>query len=128
GALQLRPGDPLTIAVGDFPGVPGRVATTYADLPRAVRPGDTLLLDDGRIQLEVVSCSGEELRTCVVEGGPLGSHKGINAPGVELPSAGLTAKDAEDLAFGLSAGVDFVALSFVQTPEDLRHAREALRK
>jgi pyruvate kinase len=125
--LRLQPGEKLTIAVGDFAGVPGRVSTTYADLPKAVQPGDTLLLDDGRIQLRVDSCSDDELRTCVVEGGLLGSHKGINAPGVELPSVGLTTKDAADLAFGLQAGVDFVALSFVQTPADLRHAREALR-
>jgi pyruvate kinase len=126
--LRLEPGDALVIAVGDFPGTPGRVSTTYADLPRAVQPGDTLLLDDGRIQLEVESRSDDELRTRVVEGGLLGAHKGINAPGVELPSVGLTAKDADDLAFGLDAGVDFVALSFVQTPDDLRHAREALRR
>ena len=125
--LRLEPGDELTIAVGDFPGVPGRVSTSYADLPKAVQPGDTLLLDDGRIQLRVEARSDRELKTSVVEGGLLGSHKGINAPGVELPSVGLTEKDARDLAFGVAAGVDFVALSFVQTPADLRHAREALR-
>ena len=125
--LRLRIGEELTIAVGDFAGVPGRVSTTYADLPKAVQPGDTLLLDDGRIQLQVETRSADELKTRVIEGGLLGAHKGINAPGVELPSAGLTAKDADDLAFGLDIGVDVVALSFVQTPDDLRHAREALR-
>ena len=126
--LRLARGDTLTIAVGDFAGTPGRVSTTYADLPKAVQPGDTLLLDDGRLQLEVTARTDDELHTRVVEGGLLGEHKGINAPGVELPSAGLTKKDADDLAFGLGAGVDFVALSFVQTPDDLRQARAALRR
>jgi pyruvate kinase len=125
--LRLEPGDELTIAVGDFPGVPGRVSTTYADLPKAVQPGDMLLLDDGRIQLRVDARTDRELKTSVVEGGLLGTHKGINAPGVELPAVGLSDKDARDLAFGLAAGVDFVALSFVQTPADMREAREALR-
>jgi pyruvate kinase len=125
--LRLEPGDELTIAVGDFPGVPGRVSTTYADLPKAVQPGDMLLLDDGRIQLRVDARTDRELKTSVVEGGLLGTHKGINAPGVELPAVGLSDKDARDLAFGVAAGVDFVALSFVQTPADMREAREALR-
>jgi pyruvate kinase len=126
--LSLAVGDELTIAVGDFPGASGRVSTTYADLPKAVHRGDLLLLDDGRLQLRVDGVTDRELRTVVVDGGLLGEHKGINAPGVELPSAGLSAKDAEDLAFGVAAGVDFIALSFVQSSADLRQAREALRR
>jgi pyruvate kinase len=126
--LTLNAGDPLTIAVGDFAGTPGRVSTTYADLPTSVRAGDTLLLDDGRIQLRVEAVRGGALETVVIDGGSLGEHKGINAPGVELPSVGLTAKDAEDLKFGVSAGVDFMALSFVQSERDVRYAREALRQ
>jgi pyruvate kinase len=125
--IPLKPGDELRIAVGDFEGAPGRVSTTYADLPKSVKPGDSLLLDDGRIELRVQGVSGDELRTTVVDGGLLGEHKGINVPGVVLPSAGLTPKDAEDLAFGVSIGVDAMALSFVQSAADLRHAREALR-
>jgi pyruvate kinase len=125
--LQLQAGETLTIAVGDFVGGPGRVSTTYADLPKAVQPGDMLLLDDGKIQLRVDSRADDALMTTIIDGGPLGEHKGINAPGVELPSGALTPKDAADLAFGVSAGVDFIALSFVQTPADLRHARELLR-
>jgi pyruvate kinase len=125
--IPLKAGDGLVIAVGDFPGEAGRVSTTYADLPKAVRKGDPLLLDDGRIQLRVEETSADELRTVVVDGGMLGEHKGINAPGATLPSAGLTAKDYEDLKFGVKMGVDFVALSFVQTANDLRQARDALR-
>jgi len=125
--LQLAPGDPLVIAVSDAPGVPGRVTTTYADLPGALRQGDTLLLDDGHLQLRVVSVQGAEIRTEVVDGGLLGEHKGINVPGVELPASALTPKDIDDLRFGAAAGVDWVALSFVRGPEDLRQAREVLR-
>jgi pyruvate kinase len=86
-----------------------------------------LLLDDGRIQLRVEQSEGGTIRTSVVDGGTLGAHKGINAPGVPLPAAGLTPKDEEDLQFGVSLGVDYVALSFVQSAEDLRRAREKLR-
>jgi pyruvate kinase len=128
GPLMLVAGERLTIAVGDFPGVPGRVSTTYTDLPKSARPGDVLLLDDGRIQLRVDEVTGGELKTVVVDGGSLGEHKGINAPGVELPSVGLTPKDATDLRFGVSAGVDFVALSFVQSARDVQDARDALRE
>jgi len=123
-AVPLKPGDPLTVAVGDFEGDSSRVSTTYADLPRGVHAGDAILLDDGHIQLRVESVAGEEIHTRVVDGAMLGEHKGINVPGVELPTARLTAKDIEDLHFGVRAGVDFIALSFVQNAAVLREARE----
>lgn len=126
--LRLIAGEELRIVVGDMPGEPGMVSTAYAPLPDALRPGDLLLLDDGRIQLRVESAGGHEVRTRIVDGGLLGERKGISAPGVALPSGALTPKDREDLAFGVSAGVDFIALSFVQDAEDLRQAREALRQ
>jgi len=124
--LQLTIGDPLAIAVGDFEGEPGRVSTTF-DLPRVVRPGDRLLLDDGRLQLCVEKVNPGEVQTTVVDGGPLGEHKGINVPGVEFPATGLTDKDIDDLRFGAKHGVDFVALSFVQSAAVLRQARDLLR-
>ena len=124
--LTLKAGDPLTIEVGDFPGERGRVSTTFALLPAAVRPGTALLLDDGRIQLEVKSATGRAIQTTVVDGGELGERKGINAPGAELPIAGLTSKDLDDLKCGAAIGVDFVALSFVQRVADLEQARAAL--
>jgi pyruvate kinase len=126
--IDLAPGDELRIEVGDFEGGKGRVSTTYEDLPRSVRRGDSLLLDDGRLQLRVEESTGTALRTVVIDGGPLGEHKGINAPGVPLPAAGLTVKDAEDLAFGIEAGVDMVALSFVLTAADVRQARDAVSR
>ncbi len=124
--LQLANGDPLTITVGDVVGGPGRVSTTF-DLPRVVRPGDCLLLDDGRLQLRVEKVSPGELQTTVIDGGALGEHKGINVPGVEFPATGLTEKDIADLQFGAQQGVDFVALSFVQSAAVLRQARDLLR-
>ena len=126
GSLDLAAGDELRIAAGDFVGDRGRISTAYTDLARAVSPGDRLLLDDGHIQLRVEESDGSELRTVVVFGGRLGEHKGINAPGVPLPAAGLTPKDAVDLRVGVSLGVDLVALSFVQSVGDVRQAREAL--
>ncbi len=130
-AIPLKPGDEVRIAVGDFVGdrqdAAVRVSTPYAELPKAVQPGDTLLLDDGRIQLRVEKVEHDEIVTVVVDGGTLGEHKGINAPGVTLPGSALTAKDIEDLKFGVSMGVDMVALSFVHSGSDMRQAREILR-
>ena len=121
--IQLHEGDALVVATGDFTGGPGRVSTTYAELARTVNAGDRLLLDDGRIELRVDGSDGVEIRTRVVNGGWLAEHKGINAPQVALPTGALTDKDEEDLKFGLSLGVDLVALSFVQSAGDLTSAR-----
>lgn len=125
GPIPLARGESLRIVTGEFAGGPGRVSTSYAELARAVRPGQELLLDDGRIVLRVLETDGLEIQTVVLHGDALGQHKGINAPGVALPAAGLTPKDAEDLRFGLDIGVDMVALSFVQTRADLEAARAA---
>jgi pyruvate kinase len=122
--IALEAGGPLVIATGDFVGGPGRVSTSFAGLARSVRAGDRLLLADGSIELRVESAADGEIHTTVVEGGRLGEHKGINAPGVPLPTSAITAKDADDLRFGLSLGVDMVALSFVQSAADIRQARQ----
>jgi pyruvate kinase len=119
----LADGDRLDVVTGDDEGGPGRVFTSYGELARAVHSGDRLLLDDGRLELAVEDSDGVTIRTRVLNGGPLGEHKGINAPRVALPSGALTLKDGEDLAFGLSLGVDLVALSFVQSAADVRAAR-----
>jgi pyruvate kinase len=126
--LPLREGEELVIAAGDEVGTPGRISTTFVELLRAANAGDRLLLDDGKIELRVVSASPNELTTTVVTGGELGEHKGINAPGVRFPASSITEKDAADLRFGLELGVDFVALSFVQTADDVVRARELMRE
>ena len=124
--LTLARGGELRIVTGDSVGVPGRVSTMYAELARSVRPGDRLLLDDGRIELRVEETSGTEIVTRVVDGGQLGEHKGINAPGVALPVSAMTVKDADDVRFGIELGVDMVAVSFVQTAADIERAHELI--
>ena len=125
-SIALQSGDRLELVTGDDLGRPGRVYTTYAPLAKSVKPGQELLLDDGRVILRVESTDGTTIATTVVHGAELAEYKGINAPGVALPAAGLTPKDAEDLAFGLSLGVDMVALSFVQSAADVEAARAAI--
>ncbi|HEX7282408.1 MAG TPA: pyruvate kinase [Vicinamibacterales bacterium] len=123
--IPLKKGDPLIVAIGDAIGGPGRVFTTYGELALKVAKGDRLLLDDGKVELEVESATPEEIRTQVIDGGELGQHKGINAPRVPLRSD-MTEKDRRDLLFGLALGVDMVALSFVQSAEDLTRVRAIL--
>jgi pyruvate kinase len=122
--IELRDGERLTIATGSGVGGPGRVYTTFDGLAPSVRRGHRLLLADGVIELRVEGAEGGEITTVVVDGGMLGEHKGISAPGVDLPASAITAKDADDLRFGLSLGVDLVAVSFVQSAADLRRARD----
>ena len=126
--LHVKAGETLRIATGDFLGGPGRISTTFAALAPSVKPGDRLLLADGLVELCVQATDGTEIHTTVVEGGEIGEHKGINAPGVPLPASALTPKDADDLKFGLSLGVDMVALSFVQNAADLDRARRVIQQ
>ena len=121
--ITLREQQELRIVAGDAEGGPGCVSTSFVDLIKSAKTGDRLLLDDGKIELQVSAASPTELTTVVVTGGRLGEHKGINAPGVRLPAASVTAKDADDLRFGLRLGVDFVALSFVQVADDVRRVK-----
>ena len=124
--MRVKPGDPLVIVTGDGIGGPGRLFTTFDGLARSVHAGDRLLLADGLIELRVDGTDGREIETTVIDGGEIGEHKGINAPGVPLPASAVTPKDVEDLRFGLTLGVDMVALSFVQTAADLRQARQLI--
>jgi len=123
--VSLKRGDALTIAIGDGVGAAGRVFTNYGELAQKVSTGDRLLLDDGRIELEVEQATPQEIRTRVIDGGELGEYKGINAPRVPLRSD-MTEKDKRDLAFGLALGVDMVALSFVQSADDVTRVRAIL--
>jgi pyruvate kinase len=121
--LRLDPGGLLTIEHGDGVGADGRVSTTFEALFTSVRAGHRLLLDDGRIELEVTEVSSGAIRTRVVVGGLLEGRKGINVPGAVLRTPALTAKDQEDLRAGIAMGVDLVAQSFVQSADDVRAAR-----
>jgi len=98
----------------------------FRELFDSVQTGDRLLLDDGRLALEVLSAKGRVVHAKVLVGGALSSHKGINLPGIKLRIAGFTEKDKADLAFGISQGVDAVAISFVRSAEDVKAVRAAL--
>src|SRR6267378_1777607 len=124
--IVVKPGDRLRIVTGDIVGGPGLISTTFEELARSVRPGDRLLLADGSVELRVDESDGREILTTVLEGGPIGEHKGINAPGVPLPASAITAKDVKDLEFGLALGVDMVAVSFVQSAADLEQTRRLM--
>ncbi|MFI0445259.1 pyruvate kinase [Actinomadura sp. 6N118] len=118
GPVRLTLGDEFTITTEDIPGNRREVSTTYQGLPGDVSPGDTVLIDDGRVALEVAEVDGPRVLTRVTVGGMVSDNKGLNLPGVPVSVPALTGKDEEDLRWALRLGVDMVALSFVRTPED----------
>ena len=124
--VVLTAGDEFTISTEPCEGSVQRACTTYTDLARDVRTGDTLLLDDGAVRLEVLATDGRDVRTLVIEGGPLSNHKGINLPGVSVSAPALTEKDVEDLRFALGLRADLVALSFVRRADDIRRVHEVM--
>jgi len=126
GPVTLVAGQPFTITTRPVPGDAREVSTTYSDLPTDVRAGDTILMDDGLLELRAEATTETEVLCRVVVGGPLGQSKGINLPGVAVSAPALTAKDESDLAFGLAQGVDYVALSFVRRPEDVARAKDLI--
>jgi pyruvate kinase len=127
GKVMLRPGADFQLDQAPAPGSAARVCLPHPELFAAVGAGQWLLLDDGRIRLEVLANEGGVIRTRVVNGGVLSDRKGVNVPDAVLPIPALTAKDKADLEFALSLGVDWVALSFVQLPEDVTQAKELIQ-
>jgi pyruvate kinase len=103
------------------------VSVDFPGLIDTVAPGNRILLDDGNLELVANDISGDEIKTSVVVGGVLKSHKGINLPGVELNFPGFTQKDESDLAFGLELGVDMVAVSFVRSEKDVTKVRDIIQ-
>jgi pyruvate kinase len=128
GSIQLIEGHEFIITADDIEGDGERVSTTYKDLPRDVRRGDVLLLDDGLLRLRVLEVRGPDVLTEVEIGGTLRNNKGINLPTAAVSAPSLTDKDKEDLLFGVDLGVDYVALSFVRSALDLHQMRARLPK
>ncbi len=126
GAITLKAGEMLTLTTGDAPPRDGCIPVDLPSLPTHVQPGSRILLADGNMELVVRSVSAHEVETEIILGGTLKSHQGINLPGVRLDIPGFTSKDAKDLEFGLSQGVDFVAMSFIRTPQDVARVRAAI--
>jgi pyruvate kinase len=128
GFAELSDGGQFIITADNIPlGNKERVSTTYPDLVKDVKPGKTLLLDDGYIILEVVKVSGNDIITKVIKGGKLKDSKGIIAPGVSISASSLSEKDIQDLKFGLENGVDIVALSFVRSERDVIELRTTMK-
>ena len=125
--ILLKPGADLILTNVEQEGTMGRVSVFYPHLPQEVRKGDRLLLADGRLELTVVETRATEILCRVVTGGILTSHKGINLPTGTIRAPAMTEKDRDDLLFGLSQDVDYVAVSFVRTPEDLSLVKEVIR-
>lgn len=126
GPQMLNPGDIFTITTQDVPGTKELVSTTHKELPQDARPGDIILIDDGKVQVRVVSVDGPRVTTEVVIGGMVSDHKGVNLPGVAVSVPALSEKDREDLEWGLNYGCDLVALSFVRSPDDARDVHEVM--
>jgi pyruvate kinase len=120
GPHDLARGDIFTITADDVEGTKERVGTTYKGLPGDCKPGDRILIDDGKVTVEVVEVEGNDVVTKVIEPGAVSNNKGINLPGVAVSVPALSEKDKEDLRWGLAAGADFIALSFVRSAADIK--------
>jgi len=127
GPVTLVPGSAFRLDLDGTPGDATRASLPHPEIFAALKPGANLLLDDGKLRLQVRRCGKDFAETEVVFGGPLSERKGVNVPDVVLPLSALTAKDRGDLEFALGLGVEWLALSFVQRPEDLDEARELTR-
>jgi pyruvate kinase len=126
GCVTLEDGSDFTITTESLIGTAERASTSYSRFASDVKPGDRVLLADGAVELRVHSTDGTNVRCEVVHGGATGDHKGINLPGVHVSIPSLTEKDLADVHFGLNAGVDLFALSFVRTADDVRLLRQRL--
>ena len=126
----VNPGDEIIFATGErFEGTKERVYMTYDNFPQDAKPGERILLDDGKLIFEVVSTDKEkEVVAKVIQGGPLKSKKGVNLPNTNISQPALTEKDVEDAIFACKLGVDWIALSFVRHAEDLMELEELIKK
>lgn len=126
--ITLKPGDPYVLTSQKIPGNQERSYVSYNNLANEVPEGATILLDDGKVEMRVdrIDKTAQELHCVTVVGGVLSNNKGVNFPGVYLSIRALTDKDREDLVFGLDQGVDWVALSFVRNPDDVREIKELI--
>ena len=123
--IDLNPGDPFTLTTDDIVGDGSRVSVSFAGLPKAVKQGNTLFLNDGYIQLEVNRVSGNDVLCTVRVGGELRSRKGLNLPGIDLGISAFTPRDRECLAFASENSIDAVSQSFVENAGDIATVRKA---
>jgi len=126
GPVKLVAGGKFRLELKDAPGTERRATLPHPEIFAAIGPGTDLLLDDGKIRLRVVKCGKDYADTEIITGGPLSDRKGVNVPNAVLPLSALTDKDRRDLRFALDMGADWIALSFVQRPEDVAEARRLI--
>ncbi len=127
--VELKAGDSFTFTTEECKGSKEKAYMTYQQFPRDVKPGENILVDDGKLQFEVVSTDRtKNVVTKVIVGGPLKSKKGVNLPNTNISLPALTEKDKKDVVFALSQEVDWIALSFVRNPEDLRMLRDLIKQ
>lgn len=124
GSAAVADGQLVTVTTRAVAGTSEILPTPIKSLPKDVKKGDPILLDDGRVRLEVLSVHGTEVKCRVMVGGLLKDHKGLNLPGAVVSVPTITKKDRDDLAFGQTLGVDYVALSFVRSAKDVHEARK----
>jgi len=120
GPHDLARGDIFTITTDEVEGTKEKVGTTYKGLPGDCKAGDRILIDDGKVTVEVIEVKGNDVITKVIEPGAVSNNKGINLPGVAVSVPAMSEKDIDDLRWGLHAGADFIALSFVRSAEDIK--------
>jgi pyruvate kinase len=125
--IELRPGDTFTLTTDEIIGNKTRVSVSFKGLPKAVKPGDTLYLNDGYIELKAVKIKGNDVICTVEVGGELSSNKGLNLPGIDLGISAFTKRDHECLKFALENGVHAVSQSFVENASDIHMVRKASR-
>ena len=126
GPHMLEVGDIFTITTEDVAGTKELVGTTFKGLPDDVAPGDFLLIDDGKVKVQVLDTDGTRVRTEVIVAGPVSNNKGINLPGVAVNVPALSEKDEADLRWGLDLGADYIALSFVRNAADVTRVHEIM--
>ena len=126
GPHELSRGDTFTITTDDVAGTKDRVGTTYKGLPGDCKAGDIIMIDDGKVSVQVVAVKGNDVITKVTQPGMVSNNKGINLPGVAVSLPALSEKDVADLRWGLKAGADFIALSFVRNAADIKDVHKIM--
>jgi len=127
-SVELEEGKRIVLTAEEVAGTAERVSITYGELCKDVKPGDTILIDDGLIGLTVEEVRGSDIVCQIRNGGTLKSRKGVNVPGVKINLPGITEKDAQDIVFGIRQGVDFIAASFVRKASDILEIRHILEQ
>jgi pyruvate kinase len=124
--IEIKTGGEIELSIEDFPGTKDKISVSYKSLPKDANVGETILINDGLIRLEVLSKTASSVKCKIIEGGILKPRKGMNLPGMKLSTPSVTEKDFSNLEFALKHRVDFIALSFVRSAEDIHHLKKWL--